>query len=221
MGAAASHSSHLCDFLNLRRFSIASWCKSWLSIANWCKSSTASYVPRVMAFGSRWRYWIIGQTECSAAMRRGFLQGSWPFASGRPWEKVVPKKWVGRVGSAFLYVFVLDHPPRPNPFSSPIRRLLIAHALPQPHEPPYPPLLIILNLSGRIATSKNLKISHTQKWGAHTIPFCAAFLSVSTWVRVGIIEIAVVVAVVIFVMPAIIIVSRIITIVKQEQKQCW
>ena len=44
-----------------------------------------------------------------------------------------------------------------NPFSSPIRKLLIAHAFPQIHEPPYPPFIIVLiarNLSGRIAAFK-------------------------------------------------------------------
>ena len=48
----------------------------------------------------------------------------------------------------------------PKPFSSPIRKLLVTHALPQPHEPPYPPLLLVLiarNLSRRIAMHNNLK----------------------------------------------------------------
>ena len=58
----------------------------------------------------------------------------------------------------------------PNPFSSPIRRLLIAHALAEPHVPPYPPILIVTliarNLSGRIAMHKNLKNPAYAKMGA-------------------------------------------------------
>ena len=47
--------------------------------------------------------------------------------------------------------------------------LLIAYALPQPHEPPYPPLLITLiamKLSGRIAMYKNFKCPTYAKMGA-------------------------------------------------------
>ena len=56
-----------------------------------------------------------------------------------------------------------------GPLSSPIRRLLIAYALPQPHEPPYPPLLITLiamKPSGHIAMYKNLKSPTYARMGA-------------------------------------------------------
>ena len=69
----------------------------------------------------------------------------------------------------FAYSFTLL-----NPFSSPIRKLLIAHAFPQIHEPPYPPFIIVLiarNLSGRIAASKNLNNHTYAKMGAPQRPF--------------------------------------------------
>ena len=69
----------------------------------------------------------------------------------------------------FAYSFTLL-----NPFYSPIRKLLIAHAFPQIHEPPYPPFIIVLiarNLSGRIAASKNLKNHTYAKMGAPQRPF--------------------------------------------------
>ena len=97
----------------------------------------------------------------------------------------------------FCFVFLsLDPPPPPptpqqprvlfaysftllDPFSSPIRKLLIAHAFPQIHEPPYPPFIIVLiarNLSGRIAASKKLK-SHTYaKMGAPQRPFLYIYI---------------------------------------------
>ena len=75
----------------------------------------------------------------------------------------------------FAYSFTLL-----NPFSSPIRMLLIAHALPQIHEPPYPPFIIVLvarnlNLRGRIAASKNLKNHTYSKMGAPQRPFLFFF----------------------------------------------
>ena len=69
----------------------------------------------------------------------------------------------------FAYSFTLL-----NPFSSPIRKLLIAHAFPQIYELPYPPFIIVLiarNLSGRIAASKNLKNHTYAKMGAPQRPF--------------------------------------------------
>ena len=100
------------------------------------------------------------------------------------------KKKSGSLRGHPLFVFLsLDpHPPPPpqqprvlyaysftllNPFSSPIRKLLIAHAFPQIHEPPYPPFIIVLiarNLSGRIAASKNLKNHIYAKMGAPQRP---------------------------------------------------
>ena len=72
-------------------------------------------------------------------------------------------------GSCLLIPFTLL-----NPFSSPIRKLLIAHTFPQIHEAPYPPFIIVLiarNLSGRIAASKNLKNHTYAKTGAPQRPF--------------------------------------------------
>ena len=69
----------------------------------------------------------------------------------------------------FAYSFTLL-----NPFSSPIRKLLIAHAFPQIHEPRYPPFIVVLiarNLSGRIAASENLKNHTYAKMGAPQRPF--------------------------------------------------
>ena len=74
----------------------------------------------------------------------------------------------------FAYSFTLL-----SPFSSPIRKLLIAHAFPQIHEPPYPPFIIVLiarNLSGRIAASKNLKNHTYAKMGAPQRPFLQYYI---------------------------------------------
>ena len=94
------------------------------------------------------------------------------------------KKWWPQ--RPHFFFLSLDPPPRQprvlfaysftllNPFSSPIRKLLIAHAFPQIHEPPYPPFIIVLiarNLSGRIAASKNLKNHTYAKMGAPQRPF--------------------------------------------------
>ena len=124
--------------------------------------------------------------QCSHMQRwRGpfkALAVPWPFVSGRPWggvqrkKRKQKKKMVASEATHFFFLFLWTPPPpqQPrvlfaysftllNPFSSPIRKLLIAHAFPQIHEPPYPPFIIVLiarNLSGRIAASKNLK-NHT------------------------------------------------------------
>ena len=101
------------------------------------------------------------------------------------------KKSGGLRGHPLFFFFLWTPPPPPpppaaqgpvclflylrNPFSSPIRKLLIAHAFPQIHEPPYPPFIIVLiarNLSGRIAASKNLKNHTYAKVGPHSVPFC-------------------------------------------------
>ena len=101
-------------------------------------------------------------------------------------EKEKKRWWPQR--PPFLFFFLSLDPPPPqqprvlfaysftllNPFSSPIRKLLIAHAFPQIHEPPYPPFIIVLiarNLSGRIAASKNLKNHTYAKMGAPQRPF--------------------------------------------------
>ena len=99
------------------------------------------------------------------------------------------KKKVVASEATFFFFFSLEPPPSPpqqprvlfaysftllNPFSSPIRKLLIAHAFLQIHEPPYPPFIIVLiarNLSGRIAASKNLKNHTYAKMGAPQRPF--------------------------------------------------
>ena len=100
------------------------------------------------------------------------------------------KKVVASEATLFFFFFFLslDPPPPPQqprvlfaysftllkPFSSPIRKLLIAHAFPQIHDPPYPPFIIVLlarNLSGRIAASKNLKNHTYAKMGAPQRPF--------------------------------------------------
>ena len=88
-------------------------------------------------------------SQCSAAhAQRGFLQGL--AASG-----LLPLGGGGGGGGG-------------GPLSSPIRRLLIAYALPQPHEPPYPPLLITLIAMkplGHIAMYNNLKSPTYRKNG--------------------------------------------------------
>ena len=99
------------------------------------------------------------------------------------------KKGGGLRGHLFFFSFSGPPPPPPpqqprvlfaysftllNLFSSPIRKLLIAHAFPQIHEPHYPPFIIVLiarNLSGRIAASKNLKNHTYAKMGAPQRPF--------------------------------------------------
>ena len=99
------------------------------------------------------------------------------------------KKKVVVSEATFVFFLSLDPPPPPrqqprvlfaysftllNPVSSPIRKLLIAHAFPQIHEPPYPPFIIVLiarNLPGRIAASTNLKNHTYAKMGAPQRPF--------------------------------------------------
>ena len=136
------------------------------------------------------------QIKCRAAMCNwGSLKAwaaSWPFASGRPWAwgggSKKEKCWLQRPHMFVFLSFFLDPTPPPAPvscllFTLPPSPLLLpyqetpdCHALPQPHEPPYPPLLIVLiarNLSGCIATSKNIKkVQPTQKWRPHSVPFC-------------------------------------------------
>ena len=137
--------------------------------------------------------------QCSHMQRwRGpfkALAVPWPFVSGRPWwggPEKEKKKVVASEATLFFFLS-LDPPPPPppqqprvlfaysftllNPFSSPIRKLLIAHAFPQLHEPLYPPFIIVLiarNLSGRIAASKNLKNHTYAKMGPHSVPFCCS-----------------------------------------------
>ena len=140
---------------------------------------------------------IVEPIECSAAICRG---GEGP---SRLWQSpgllslgglgggggVQRKKKKKVVASeATLFFFFLWTTPTPqqprvlfaysftllNPFSSPIRKLQIARAFPQIHEPPYPPFIIVLivrNLSGRIAASKNLKNHTYAKMGAPQRPF--------------------------------------------------
>ena len=104
-------------------------------------------------------------------------------------KKRKKKRWWPQRPPSFFFSFSGPAPPPPtqqprvlfaysftllNPFSSPIRKLLIAHAFPQIHEPPYPPFIIVLiarNLSGRIAASKNLKNHTYAKMGAPQRPF--------------------------------------------------
>ena len=110
----------------------------------------------------------------------------WEALGGGGPEK--EKKKSGGLRGHHLFFFFLWTPPPPqqprvlfaysftllNPFSSPIRKLLIAHAFPQIHEPPYPPFIIVLiarKLSGRIAASKNLKNHTYAKMGAPQRPF--------------------------------------------------
>ena len=136
--------------------------------------------------------------QCSHMQRwRGpfkALAVPWPFVSGRPWGGGPEKektKGGGLRGHFFLFFFSLDPPPAAqgpvclflftllNPFSCPIRKLLIAHAFPQIHEPPYPPFIIVLiarNLSGRIAASKNLKNHTYAKMGAPQRPFLYIYI---------------------------------------------
>ena len=110
----------------------------------------------------------------------------WEALGGGGPEKEKKKWWLQRPHSFFFFFRSLDPPPQQprvlfaysftllNPFSSPIRKLLIAHAFPQIHEPPYPPFIIVLiarNLSGRIAASKNLKNHTYAKMGAPHRPF--------------------------------------------------
>ena len=93
--------------------------------------------------------------QCSHMQRQRWrgpfkaLAVPWPFVSGRPGgggggSRERKKKGGGLRGHPlfffsfcgpvlFAYSFTLL-----NPFSSPIRKLLIAHAFPQIHEPPYP-----------------------------------------------------------------------------------
>ena len=76
----------------------------------------------------------------------------WPFVSGRPGGGGVQRKKKQKV----------------------VKKLRIAHAFPQIHEPPYPPFIIVLiarNPSGRIAASKNLKNHTYAKMGAPQRPF--------------------------------------------------
>ena len=137
--------------------------------------------------------------QCSHMQRwRGpfkALAVPWPFvSSGRPCggggggpekEKKKKKWWPQRPTCVFFFLWTPPPPQQPrvlfaysftllSPFSSPIRKLLIAHAFPQIHEPPYPPFIIVLiarNLSGRIAASKNLKNHTYAKMGAPQRPF--------------------------------------------------
>ena len=123
--------------------------------------------------------------QCSHMQRwRGpfkALAVPWPFVSGRPWGRGgggVQRKKKKVVASEatlffFFFFFLWTLPPQQprvlfaysftllNPISSPIRKLLIAYAFPQIHEPPY----------GRIAASKNLKNHTYAKMGAPQRPF--------------------------------------------------
>ena len=105
------------------------------------------------------------------------------------------KKWVGFRGHHlffFLFLFATPPPSPPSPsvlfaysFTLPPSPLLLpyqetpdCHALPPPHEPPYPPLLIDLiarNLGTHrdaLQRLKTQKIPPAQKWGPHSVPFC-------------------------------------------------
>ena len=116
----------------------------------------------------------------------------WEGGGGGSREK---KKVVASEATIFFFFFLWTPPPPPqqprvlfaysftllNPFSSPIRKLLIAHAFPQIHEPPYPPFIIILiarNLSGRTAASKNLKNHTYAKMGAPQRPFLYIYICI-------------------------------------------
>ena len=116
------------------------------------------------------------------------------------------KKWWPQEPPSFFFLSLLDPPPPPppaqprvlfaysftllNPFSSPIRKLLmIAHAFPQIHEPPYPPLIIVQiarNLSGRIAAFKNLKHHTYAKMGGPQHPFLYIYIYTRTcWLNLS------------------------------------
>ena len=112
----------------------------------------------------------------------------WEAWGGGGVQRKKKKKRVASEATFFFFFFCLWTPPPPQqprvlfaysftlltPFSSPIRKLLIAHAFPQIHEPPYPPFIIVQiarNLSGGIAASKNLKNHTYKKMGAPQRPF--------------------------------------------------
>ena len=148
--------------------------------------------------------------QCSHMQRwRGpfkALAVPWPFVSGRPWGKgggpEKEKKKAVASEATFCFSFLWTPPPPPpqqpkvlfaysftlhNPFFSPIRKLLIAHAFPQNHEPPYPPFIIVVvarNLSGRIAASKNLKNHTYAKMGASQRPFLYVYMHIYIYVGV-------------------------------------